>query len=147
MTLFAHRGRCPRCGNDPKGTAEFKAARAADQSPAPGAGTVPYAKFAELLRQEHALSDAYVRLREIIGAMDPPTVSDSAQLWAYVESVAREKLASATSPAVGADGVVLMRVGDPQKMQPTYYVEHPDGSHSVADPQPVVFKAAKETAK
>ncbi len=74
--------------------------RAATQAPAPAPepDAVPYAKFAELLRQEHALSDAYVRLREIIGAMDPPTVSDSAQLWAYVESVARSKLAWSLSP-------------------------------------------------
>lgn len=73
------------------------------QASAPGADTVPYAKFAELLRQEHALSDAYVRLREIIGAMDPPTVSDSAQLWAYVESVARSKLAAAQASAVAPE--------------------------------------------
>lgn len=66
---------------------------------------MPYARFAELLRQEHALSDAYVRLRQIIGAMDPPTVTDAEALWAYVESVAREKLADQPQPKGTADHV------------------------------------------
>lgn len=49
-------------------------------------------RYANLLRQERELSDAYVRLRLIIGAMDPPTVTDARALWAYVEGVARQKL-------------------------------------------------------
>lgn len=37
MSLMAQRGRCPRCGSDPQGDAEFRAALAAN-----GAGpTVP----------------------------------------------------------------------------------------------------------
>ena len=62
---------------------------------APAAPSVPRERFDALLAQEHALSDAYVRLRQIIGAMDPPTVSDAPALWAYVEQVARERMAAA----------------------------------------------------
>ena len=32
-------------------------------------------------------------------------------------------------------------------IQPTYYVKHPDGSHSVADPQPVHPKHLKALHK
>lgn len=42
MTLFAHKGRCPRCGSDPAGDAAFREALAAQQtatqSPAPAPG-------------------------------------------------------------------------------------------------------------
>lgn len=45
MTLFAHKGRCPRCGSDPAGSAAFHKAleeqRAATQAPAPAPLTVP----------------------------------------------------------------------------------------------------------
>ena len=60
--------------------------------------TVPREKFDSLLAQEHALSNAYVRLREIIGAMNPPAVSDSQALWAYVEDVASQKVAALAQP-------------------------------------------------
>lgn len=32
MTLIAHRGRCPRCGSDPQGNAEFRSALAAQSA-------------------------------------------------------------------------------------------------------------------
>ncbi len=47
MTLFAHKGRCPRCGSDPAGDAAFHKAleeqRAAVQAPAPAPAAVPLA--------------------------------------------------------------------------------------------------------
>lgn len=52
--------------------------------------------FAKLLAGERALSDAYLRLREILGAMDAPDISTPEAMWAYVEDVARLKVASTT---------------------------------------------------
>lgn len=65
---------------------------------APGAQKadhVPREKFEAMLAAEHAMSDAYVRLRVILGAMDPPTVTDPKALWSYVEGVARDLVAAA----------------------------------------------------
>lgn len=59
------------------------------------AGDVPREQFDALLKQEHDLSAAYVRLRQIIDAMDPPAGCAAPALWAYVESVARERMAPA----------------------------------------------------
>lgn len=92
--------------NDPavdEGLAQYDEAihaiRSALAQPKPSAPTIEREKFDTLLAQEHALSAAYVRLREIIGAMDPPTTSDPQALWAYVERVAREKMAQASVPS------------------------------------------------
>jgi len=68
------------------------------------ADTVPLAKYNELLMHEHALSNAYVRLRHILGAMDPPSVSDAKALWAYVERVAQEKVAASQEQAQQPSG-------------------------------------------
>lgn len=38
---------------------------------------------------EHALSGSYVRIREVIGAMRPPSL-ETEELWAYVETVAKD---------------------------------------------------------
>ena len=51
----------------------------------------------EARENERAMSDAYVRLRVILGAMDPPTTRPAAALWAYVENVARTQAAEITS--------------------------------------------------
>lgn len=46
-------------------------------------------KFRELLKAEHDLSDSYVRLRQIVGATNPPNV-DSKEIWAHTEQKAQE---------------------------------------------------------
>ena len=53
-----------------------------------------------LRKSKRDLSDAYVRLRVILGAMDPPQggLGRPAELWAYVEGVARERMAEKTAP-------------------------------------------------
>lgn len=38
---------------------------------------------------EHALSDSYIRLRQIVGAMNPPGVT-SEEVWAHTEKKAQE---------------------------------------------------------
>lgn len=64
------------------------------------ADTVSRDEYNALLMQEHALSSAYVRLRHILGAMDPPNASDPKALWAYVEEVAQQKVAASSDPVL-----------------------------------------------
>ena len=52
------------------------------------------AKWRKVLAGEHALSDSYVRLREILGAMRPPDIHDQSALWDYVENTAKEQVAA-----------------------------------------------------
>lgn len=47
------------------------------------------AKFQGMLKAEHELSDAYIRLRVILGAMQPPATQPLLELWSYVEGRAR----------------------------------------------------------
>lgn len=59
-------------------------------------GMVPRKQWEDLLAKERELSEAYVRLRVILGAVDAPNFSSPKQLWAYVESVAKEVVARAS---------------------------------------------------
>ena len=54
-------------------------------------------RFDSLLAAEHELSNSYVRVREIIGAMNPP-VLEPAALYAYVEDCARKFVQQAQAP-------------------------------------------------
>lgn len=46
-------------------------------------------KLNEMRNAEHALSDSYIRLRHIVGAMNPPSV-ESKEIWAHTEQKAQE---------------------------------------------------------
>jgi len=50
------------------------------------------AKFTEMMDSEHALSDAYVRLRVILGAMNPPRTTRDGALFEYVENIAADRM-------------------------------------------------------
>lgn len=53
------------------------------------AQVVPADRFNDLLKSEHALSASYVRIREMVGAMSPPSLETKA-LHEYVECKVRE---------------------------------------------------------
>lgn len=84
---------------------EMRAYVDADRAQRAVAPAVPQAMFDALLAAEHELSNSYVRIRELLGAMNPPKLLPSAELYAYVEGVAREKVQptpeaiAATKPA------------------------------------------------
>lgn len=48
-------------------------------------------KLNEMRNAEHALSDSYIRLRHIVGAMNPPSV-ESKEIWAHTEQKAQKLL-------------------------------------------------------
>lgn len=56
---------------------------------------VPRETLEELLAAEHRLSDSYVRIRKLIGAMDPLEIPSPPDLFAYVEQKAAEVAADA----------------------------------------------------
>lgn len=45
--------------------------------------------LADMRDAEHSLSDAYIRLRQIVGAMNPPNVT-SEEIWAHTEQKAQD---------------------------------------------------------
>jgi len=47
------------------------------------------AAFDRIRAAEHKLSESYVRIREAIGAMHPPSL-EAEELWSYVEKTARD---------------------------------------------------------
>lgn len=95
----------PGCdlGNNPKHAVAFEPTVQQMQA----AYALLQSKFEALQAAERALSESYVRIRRIVGAMSPPRL-DSASLCEYVEGVVQERVRAESTAEPGADKFKLV---------------------------------------